>query len=60
MLHRLIHDEDGQSLVEYGLILGLVSVALLAALGAMKANLLNIYMEVSSQIRKGASAVKTK
>ena len=60
MLRRLIHDEDGQSLVEYGLILGLVSVALLAALGAMKANLLNIYMEVSSQIRKGASAVKAK
>ena len=59
-MRRLIHDEDGQSLVEYGLILGLVSVALLAALGAMKANLLNIYMEVSSQIRKGASAVKAK
>lgn len=60
MLRRLIHDEDGQSLVEYGLILGLVSVALLAALGAMKANLLNIFMEISSQIRKGASAVKAK
>ena len=60
MLRRLIQEEDGQSLVEYGLILGLVSVALLVALGTMKANLLNIYMEVSSQIRKGASAVKTK
>lgn len=60
MLRRLIHDEDGQSLVEYGLILGLISVALIAVLGTMKANLLNIYMEVSSQIRKGASAVKAK
>jgi Flp pilus assembly pilin Flp len=60
VLDRLIHDEDGQSLVEYGLILGLVSVALLAALGAMKANLLNVYMEVASQMRKGASAVKAK
>ncbi len=60
MLRRLILDEDGQSLVEYGLILGLVSVALITVLGTMKANLLNTYMEVSSQIRKGAAAVKTK
>ena len=60
MLLRLIQDEEGQSLVEYGLILGLISVALIAVLGTMKANLLNIFMEVSSQIRKGASAVKAK
>ena len=60
MLQRLIHDEGGQSLVEYGLILGLISVALIAVLGTMKANLVNIYMEVASQIRKGASAVKAK
>ena len=60
MLLRLIQDESGQSLVEYGLILGLISVALIAVLGTMKANLLNIFMEVSSQIRKGASAVKAK
>lgn len=60
MLRRLIQDESGQSLVEYGLILGLISVALIAVLGTMKANLINIYMEVASQIRKGASAVKAK
>ncbi|MEB3284973.1 MAG: Flp family type IVb pilin [Candidatus Sericytochromatia bacterium] len=59
MWHRLWHDEDGQSLVEYGLILGLVSVALIAVLGTMRANLVNIFMEVSSQLRKGSAAVKT-
>lgn len=60
MLLRLIQNEDGQSLVEYGLILGLISVALISVLGVMRSNLLNIFMEVSSQIRKGASAVKAK
>lgn len=59
MWRQLWHDEDGQSLVEYGLILGLVSVALIAVLGAMKANLVNIFMEISSQLRKGSAAVKT-
>ena len=39
MLRRLMIEEDGQSLVEYGLILGIVSVALIAVLGTMKANL---------------------
>lgn len=60
MWQRLWRDEDGQSLVEYGLILGLVSVALIAVLGATRANLVNIFMEVSSQLGKGSAAVKTK
>lgn len=36
MLHRLWQDEDGQGLVEYGLIVALISVALITALTAMK------------------------
>ncbi|MEB3197249.1 MAG: Flp family type IVb pilin [Candidatus Sericytochromatia bacterium] len=59
MWRRLWLDEDGQSLVEYGLILGLVSVALIGVLGTVKANLVNIFMEVGSALRKGATAVKT-
>ena len=60
MLLRLIQDESGQSLVEYGLILGLISVALIAALQPLKANLQNIFMEVGSQLRKASNGAKVK
>lgn len=60
MFKRLIQEEGGQSLVEYGLILGLVSVALIAALTTMTGNLKNIFMEIASQIRKGAAAAGKK
>lgn len=55
MLQRLLADEQGQALVEYGLILGIVSVALIAVLTTMKANLLNIFIELTSQLKKATA-----
>jgi pilus assembly protein Flp/PilA len=56
MLRRLVLEEDGQSLVEYGLILGIVSVALITVLGVMKANLYNIFTSVSKALNQASRA----
>lgn len=57
MLMRLVREEEGQSLVEYGLILGIISVALIAGLGAIKANLINIFQTVSKSLSQASRSV---
>ena len=54
MLRQLLVEEDGQSLVEYGLILGLVSVALITVLGGVKANLYNIFTTVGKALNQAS------
>jgi len=39
LLRLLINDEDGQGLVEYGLIIGIVSVLAIAALGGLSTSI---------------------
>lgn len=50
VLKKLMADEDGQGLVEYGLILGLVSVVCVAALTAMGGNINGTLGKVNSQL----------
>lgn len=51
---QLVVSEDGQSLVEYGLILGLVSVLLVGALTAMKGSLDGIFAKVTKELGTAA------
>jgi pilus assembly protein Flp/PilA len=51
----LIVEEEGQSLVEYGLILGLVSVLLVGALQALQGSLSGIFSNVSEKLDAAAS-----
>ena len=55
MLKRLFWNEEGQGLVEYGLILGLVAIVAIAALTSMGGGLRSIFGTVSSTIQSAAS-----
>ena len=57
-IKQLVVAEDGQSLVEYGLILGLVSVLLVGALQAMKGSLDGIFQKVTDELGKAATGKK--
>jgi pilus assembly protein Flp/PilA len=51
---RLRRDEDGQGLVEYALIIALVSVVLIAALETLGGGIDEVFSEISTELT-GAS-----
>jgi pilus assembly protein Flp/PilA len=57
-LVALVREEEGQSLVEYGLILGIVSVALITVLTSMRNELGKIFETVQKALKTASAAVK--
>lgn len=49
-MKQLVIGEEGQSLVEYGLILGLVSVGLTIALTAMKGSVEKVFNGITTKL----------
>ena len=50
LLKRLIHDEEGATAIEYGLIAGLVAVAIITALSLLGTSLDNLFTDVATQV----------
>ncbi|MEW6107157.1 MAG: Flp family type IVb pilin [Bacillota bacterium] len=50
LLKRLFYEEDGQGMVEYGLIIALVAVVLIGALVALRGGLANIFKKATDTL----------
>ncbi len=55
-LFSFARDESGATAIEYGLIAALVSVAAIAALGAMGDSLVDIFNRVSDELANAAAS----
>ncbi len=53
-LDWFISEESGQGLVEYGLIIALVAIGLIAALGALGGGLGNVFGKVTGKLEEVA------
>ena len=50
VLKRLFYEEDGQGMVEYGLIIALIAVAVIVALGALGGGIKGIFENVNEKL----------
>lgn len=55
LVKRLVTEEEGQGMAEYGLILALIAVALIVALGALKGGVKGIFENVGTELGKDHS-----
>ncbi|MGE5584552.1 MAG: Flp family type IVb pilin [Bacillota bacterium] len=56
LLKRLFYEEDGQGMVEYGLIIALVAVVLIGALVALRGGLSKIFGDATTALKDPANA----
>lgn len=55
-LKQIWQDEDGQGMVEYGLIVGIISVAVIASLTSMKGSIVKLFQTAAQQLESGAGS----
>jgi pilus assembly protein Flp/PilA len=55
MIKQLIQDEAGATAIEYGLIAGLISVAIIVALTALGGSLDTLFSQISGAVDSAAS-----
>lgn len=50
IMKRLVREEEGQGMVEYALIIALISIALVASAGTVKTAITNLWIKVGGKI----------
>lgn len=55
LIKRLWQEEEGQAMTEYGLILGILAVAVIGILVLMRGSLVDIFTKISEGLSNGAS-----
>jgi pilus assembly protein Flp/PilA len=51
-IKRFFKEEEGVTAIEYGLIAAIIAVGIIAALGGVRAALVNIFGDVSAELNK--------
>jgi pilus assembly protein Flp/PilA len=51
LIRKMLRDDSGATMIEYGLIAALVAVAAIAALTALGTDLTNLFGDVSTQLQ---------
>ncbi len=59
LLARLLTDNDGQDLIEYALLAGFISLAVIAAITAVGGGLNTLYGAVTGKLTAAAAATTT-
>ncbi len=59
MLRKWFKDEEGQGMVEYGLIIGLIAVVVIVALVALGPKIRDMFDEVNEQLDSAAAGGAT-
>ena len=59
MLRKWFKDEEGQGMVEYGLIIGLIAVVVIVALVALGPKIRDMFDEVNEQLDSAAGGGNT-
>ena len=51
LLARFIHEEDGQDLIEYGLLLGIITVACMTAIVSIGGKIVGYYEALDTSLK---------
>lgn len=58
-LMGLVKEEQGQGMTEYGLVLGLIAVAVVTALVALRGHIVALFTNAESTVQQGLQTTQT-